>query len=185
MGLVADCSYGQLQSYFNMKIYIAFVGLAFIVSLIPQPIQVTELNNKEFIDIKHEKLSKTIPNEQKLARRKDTHVDNKNVSKTVKLSSSGELARWLIELRTCEAGGNYKTNTGNGFYGAYQFMISTWNRIAPKAGRPDLVGVRPDKASPADQDFMIIQNTKLSAGGLATQNPGCYKKLGLSKFPPN
>lgn len=97
---------------------------------------------------------------------------------------SGSLQEWLLALRQCEAGGVYTRNTGNGFYGAYQFMISTWNRIAPKAGRPDLVGVRPDLASPNDQDMMIIANTKLSNGGLATQNPGCYRKLGLSQFPP-
>ena len=98
---------------------------------------------------------------------------------------SSSLNEWLLALRTCEAGGRYNANTGNGFYGAYQFMISTWDRIAPKVGRPDLVGVRPDLASPADQDMMIVANTKLSSGGLATQNPGCYTKLGLSQFPPN
>jgi resuscitation-promoting factor RpfB len=98
---------------------------------------------------------------------------------------SGSVNEWLAALRSCEApGSGYTTNTGNGFYGAYQFMSGTWNRIAPMAGRPDLVGVRPDKASPADQDFMIIANTKLSSGGLASQNPGCYQKLGLSAFPP-
>lgn len=93
------------------------------------------------------------------------------------------LQTWLYKLRQCESGGNYQTNTGNGFYGAYQFLQSTWNRIAAKV-RPDLVGVRPDLASPQDQDYMIIANTNLSKGGLASQNPGCYKKEGLSQFPP-
>lgn len=93
------------------------------------------------------------------------------------------LQTWLLKLRTCESGGNYQINTGNGFYGAYQFMSSTWNRIAQKV-RPDLVGILPHQASPADQDYMIIANTNLSKGGLATQNPGCYKKEGLSVFPP-
>lgn len=97
---------------------------------------------------------------------------------------SSSLNEWLLALRVCESGGAYDRNSGNGFYGAYQFMIGTWDRIAPKAGRPDLVGVRPDLANPADQDMMIVMNTKLSSGGLATQNPGCYKKLGLSQFPP-
>jgi uncharacterized protein YabE (DUF348 family) len=97
---------------------------------------------------------------------------------------SGSLQQWLYKLRMCETGGNYQTNTGNGYYGAYQFLIGTWDRIAPKAGRSDLRGVRPDLASPADQDFMIIANTNLSSGGLATQNPGCYRKTGISAFPP-
>ncbi len=100
---------------------------------------------------------------------------------TIQLTVS--LQTWLYKLRMCEAGGNYQANTGNGFYGAYQFMQSTWNRIAQRV-RPDLVGVVPSQASPTDQDYMIITNTNLSSGGLATQNPGCYKKEGLSAFPP-
>ena len=103
----------------------------------------------------------------------------------VKSNHSASLNEWLSALRSCESGGAYDRNSGNGFYGAYQFMIGTWDRIAPKVGRADLVGVRPDLASPADQDMMIIANTKLSSGGLASQNPGCYNKLGLSQFPPN
>lgn len=96
---------------------------------------------------------------------------------------SGSRNEWLAALRGCEAGGNYKTNTGNGFYGAYQFMPATWNSIASKIGRPDLVGVLPSDASPADQDAMIIANTNMTAG-LSTQNPGCYRSLGLSNKPP-
>lgn len=96
---------------------------------------------------------------------------------------SGSLNEWLLALRTCETHGNYQANTGNGFYGAYQFMIPTWDSIARLSGRTDLVGVRPDKASPADQDAMVIANTKATAG-LSTQHPGCYAKLGLSNKPP-
>lgn len=97
---------------------------------------------------------------------------------------SGSVQEWLLALRTCETNGRYTANTGNGFYGAYQFMISTWNAVAPRVGMGHLVGIRPDLASPADQDAMVIANAKLSRGGLATQHPGCYKKLGLSAFPP-
>lgn len=96
---------------------------------------------------------------------------------------SGSLNEWLAALRGCESGGNYRTNTGNGFYGAYQFMPATWNSIASKIGRDDLVGVLPSNASPADQDMMIIANTNMTAG-LSTQNPGCYRSLGLSNKPP-
>ncbi len=56
-------------------------------------------------------------------------------------------------LRNCESGGNYQTNTGNGFYGAYQFTISTWNAVAQVID-PAHVGVRPDQAPPAVQDRM-------------------------------
>jgi uncharacterized protein YabE (DUF348 family) len=97
---------------------------------------------------------------------------------------SSSLNEWLSALRMCETHGNYTTNTGNGYYGAYQFMPSTWNRIAQRIGRSDLVGVLPSNALPADQDIMVVANTKASSGGLATQHPGCYRKLGLSQFPP-
>jgi len=43
---------------------------------------------------------------------------------------------------------------GSGASGAYQFMPGTWNSIAASSGRPDLVGVDPAAASPADQDAM-------------------------------
>ena len=32
-------------------------------------------------------------------------------------------------LRFCESGGVYTTNTGNGFYGAYQFDLQTWQSM--------------------------------------------------------
>jgi len=98
-------------------------------------------------------------------------------------ASSGSQAEWLYKLRMCESGGNYAINTGNGFYGAYQFMQSTWNNIARMSGKTHLIGVQPNVASPADQDAMIVYNTNVTQG-LVTQNPGCYKKLGLSNKPP-
>lgn len=48
----------------------------------------------------------------------------------------------------------YRTNTGNGYYGAYQFDRGTWDSNARKGPHTDWVGVRPDRA-PADiQDSM-------------------------------
>lgn len=37
-------------------------------------------------------------------------------------------AAWS-RLRFCESGGVYTTNTGNGFYGAYQFDLQTWRSM--------------------------------------------------------
>ncbi|HZT66611.1 MAG TPA: transglycosylase family protein [Acidimicrobiales bacterium] len=48
------------------------------------------------------------------------------------------------KLRVCESSDNYSTNTGNGYYGAYQFSQSTWNSLGFSG--------RPDQASPATQD---------------------------------
>lgn len=92
------------------------------------------------------------------------------------------LQTWLYKLRMCESRGNYQTNTGNGYYGAYQFSQSTWNRIAVQ--RMGVPYSRADLAPPEVQDQAIIVNTNLSSGGLATQNPGCYKSTGISAFPP-
>lgn len=50
----------------------------------------------------------------------------------------------LYAIGLCESGGDYTTNTGNGFYGAYQFSLSTWYAVGGE-GYPHL-------ASPAEQD---------------------------------
>ncbi len=42
---------------------------------------------------------------------------------------------WL-ELRECESGDNYQADTGNGYYGAYQFSWATWVDLG-YPGRPD------------------------------------------------
>jgi hypothetical protein len=33
------------------------------------------------------------------------------------------------KVRQCESGGNYRINTGNGYYGAYQFHAGTWRGV--------------------------------------------------------
>lgn len=48
----------------------------------------------------------------------------------------------------------YHTATGNGYWGAYQFLQSTWDNTARHAGWNGLVGVRPSSASVAEQDQM-------------------------------
>ncbi len=47
-------------------------------------------------------------------------------------------------LRRCESGDNYSTNTGNGYYGAYQFSASTWQGLG--------YGGLPSDAEPWMQD---------------------------------
>ena len=71
-------------------------------------------------------------------------------------------------IRSGEQGAaGYATETGNGFSGAYQFTQSTWNSTALRAGRPDLVGVRPSAAPPSDQDLLFWT---LWAGGAGRMN---------------
>jgi hypothetical protein len=46
-------------------------------------------------------------------------------------------AELLAQLRYCEAGGIYTRNSGNGYYGAYQYNLGTWANYGGYA-RPDL-----------------------------------------------
>jgi LysM repeat protein len=51
----------------------------------------------------------------------------------------------FARIRQRESGGNYAENTGNGFYGAYQFTIGTWESVGGHG--------LPSDASPAEQDM--------------------------------
>lgn len=61
------------------------------------------------------------------------------------VSGQPSAAQWA-QLRFCEAGGNYATNTGNGYYGAYQMNIAFWQAYG------DNPNILPSQASPASQD---------------------------------
>jgi hypothetical protein len=82
-------------------------------------------------------------------------------------SSGGAGGVWY-ELRMCESGGDYSTNTGNGFYGAYQFALSTWLGLG-------FTGL-PSNAPPAVQDRAAQELQARSGWG---QWPACSAKLGL------
>lgn len=74
---------------------------------------------------------------------------------------------WL-ELRECESSDNYQTDTGNGFFGAYQFVQSTWTSLG-YPGRPDL-------EPPWMQDEAAEKDQAVSGWG---QWPTCSAELGL------
>jgi hypothetical protein len=66
---------------------------------------------------------------------------------------------FLVCTRAIESdsSGGYAAVSASGTYrGAYQFSRSTWDSTARHAGRPDLVGVDPAAASPADQDALAL-----------------------------
>lgn len=71
-------------------------------------------------------------------------------------------------LRMCESGGNYARNSGNGYYGAYQYNLGTWSNFAGYA--------RPDLAPPAVQDEKA-RETQAARGWRPW--PTCARKLGL------
>lgn len=62
-------------------------------------------------------------------------------------SADPSAAQWS-QLRHCESSGTYSINTGNGYYGAYQFNLTTWRSVGGSG--------RPDQASPAEQDFRAL-----------------------------
>lgn len=84
---------------------------------------------------------------------------------------------WL-PVRMCESTNTYGINTGNGYYGAYQFSISTWNWVAQVIGRSDLDGLRPDLAAPADQDAMAQALAFEIRGGGLQHWPVCGRYYG-------
>jgi len=86
--------------------------------------------------------------------------------KTAKLVIGGDDA-WA-QLRYCEAGGDYAKNTGNGYYGAYQYNLGTWANYGGYA--------RPDLAPPEVQDAKA-RATQAARGW--SPWPSCARKLGL------
>ena len=71
-------------------------------------------------------------------------------------------------LRFCESGNTYTRNSGNGYYGAYQYDLGTWGNFQGYA-RPDLA-----PASVQDQKFLETFNRR----GWAPW-PACSRKLGF------
>ena len=72
------------------------------------------------------------------------------------------------KLAQCESGGKPETNTGNGFYGMYQFTLETWQALGGTG--------YPHEADAATQTAMA---KKLQAQAGWGQWPGCADKLGL------
>ena len=81
--------------------------------------------------------------------------------------SAGDDDVWA-KLAQCESGGNPATNTGNGFYGMYQFTLETWQSLGGTG--------YPHEADAATQTAMA---KKLQAQAGWGQWPGCADKLGL------
>lgn len=72
------------------------------------------------------------------------------------------------DLRNCESGGNYQEDTGNGYFGAYQFALATWRSLGGSG--------LPSQASPAQQDAMAVRLQQRSGWSAW---PDCSWSLGL------
>jgi len=71
-------------------------------------------------------------------------------------------------LAQCESGGNWRINTGNGYYGGLQFSARTW-RAHGGAGMPH--------AASRGEQIRVAQNVLRNQGWRAW--PACSRKLGL------
>ncbi|MEO5320208.1 transglycosylase family protein [Arthrobacter sp. CC3] len=72
-------------------------------------------------------------------------------------------------LAQCESGGNWSTNTGNGFSGGLQFTDSTWAAYG---------GTGSAANATREQQIAVAENVQASQGWGAW--PACAAKLGLS-----
>jgi hypothetical protein len=59
------------------------------------------------------------------------------------------MAQQMYRLRVCESSNRYHINTGNGYYGGYQFAVTTWRGLGYKG--------RPDRAQPRFQDAATLK----------------------------
>lgn len=97
-------------------------------------------------------------------------------SRTTKVVTASYVARAqapatpdnMQALRFCESGNTYTRNSGNGYYGAYQYDLGTWGNFQGYA-RPDLA-----PASVQDAKFLETFNRR----GWAPW-PACSRKLGF------
>ena len=74
-------------------------------------------------------------------------------------------------LAQCESGGNWGTNTGNGYYGGIQFNARTWKAYGGSG--------MPHQASKSEQ-IAVAERTLAAQGWNAW--PACSRKMGLRGF---
>jgi len=86
-------------------------------------------------------------------------------------ASAAPASTW-DRLAACESGGNWRINTGNGFYGGLQFTASTWRGFGGTA-----YASRADLASRAQQ--IAVAERVLKVQGWRAW-PACSAKLHLS-----
>lgn len=72
------------------------------------------------------------------------------------------------QLASCESGMDPTTNTGNGYYGAFQFLPSTWNSLG-------LSGLPTDHSYDTQKQAAIALIARSGWG----QFPGCAAQLGV------
>jgi uncharacterized protein YabE (DUF348 family) len=99
----------------------------------------------------------------------DTSSDDSSGDTSGDSSSGGSAPAGVwAQLAECESGGDPTTNTGNGYYGLYQFSAQTWQAMGGSG--------LPSENSAAEQTRLA---QKLQAQSGWGQWPACAAKLGL------
>jgi resuscitation-promoting factor RpfA len=92
-----------------------------------------------------------------------------DVAVTAPAASAGGSIAQFERLASCESGGRWNINTGNGYYGGLQFNLATWRGLGMSG--------YPHQASKATQ---IAAGQKLHSQRGWQPWPACSRKLGLS-----
>jgi hypothetical protein len=89
--------------------------------------------------------------------RREARREQQQAEQAVADVAGGPTPETLASIRACESGGDYTSDTGNGFYGAYQFMQGTWEAVGGTGN--------PAEASPAEQDKRAAMLYEQSGAG--------------------
>jgi len=89
----------------------------------------------------------------------EQRVDRKEHRKTIRRwrRTARPYRGWLASVRWCESRNTYTINTGNGFYGAYQFTVASWRAVGGQG--------MPHRASPPEQDYRAVRLLWLQGPG--------------------
>ncbi len=90
------------------------------------------------------------------------------VNVAVAANASGISEEAITALGACEAGNDPAKNTGNGYYGAFQFSAGTWNSMNTGYERADLAPIEVQRAAVKQ----LLQRSSIH-----NQFPGCANKM--------
>jgi hypothetical protein len=76
--------------------------------------------------------------------KREERRDRQRAKARTRAAENASASPTLEAIAACESGGNPGTNTGNGFYGKYQFTLSTWQSVGGSGN--------PASASEAEQN---------------------------------
>jgi hypothetical protein len=103
---------------------------------------------------------------KKIARLRAAREAQQNVQVSVSRGTSGVPAIWAA-MAQCEAGGNWASNTGNGYYGGLQFTMGSWTSYG---------GTGVPQSASASVQIMVARR-------ILTTGYGKYPPQGVNAWP--